>query len=121
MVLDHEAQHQRLHSHDESRVNACALADMPRLPQTDYHVPATLTQTVNEPQQYQVNVRKHVKAHRRWCGRRVWSPAPATSRRSRRTRTRRTRGFSPRRRCFVPTSRPVQRENVLMTAVSPVA
>src|SRR5262245_42539690 len=30
LVLDHESQHQRLHSGDESRVNACALADMPR-------------------------------------------------------------------------------------------
>jgi hypothetical protein len=30
LALDHESQHQKLYSGDENRVNACALADMPR-------------------------------------------------------------------------------------------
>jgi hypothetical protein len=61
MVLDHEAQHWRLFSGDESRVNACALADMPRLLQADFGIPATITQTVSVPITYKVKVRYRVR------------------------------------------------------------
>jgi len=68
MVLDHEAQHQRLHSADESRVNACALADLPRLLSTRFNVPSTTTATVpsDVPYQAKVKVKYRVKVKGRW-------------------------------------------------------
>ena len=71
MVLDHEAQHQRLHSGDESRVNACALADLPRLLNTRFNVPSTTTATVPSDVTYQakVKVKYRVKVKSRWVNR----------------------------------------------------
>jgi len=66
LTLDHEAQHQRLHSGDEGRVNACALQDMPRF--VAKFMPATTQQTVQVPVTNRVKVtyRAHVKLHGRW-------------------------------------------------------
>jgi hypothetical protein len=66
LVLDHESQHQRLHSGDESRVNACALADLPRFT-AKWIVPTTI-QNVQVPQSYRTKVRYRAKVH----GRSVW-------------------------------------------------
>jgi hypothetical protein len=68
MTLDHEAQHQRLHSGDEGRVNACALADLPRLLNTRFNVPSTTTVTVpsDVPYQEKVKVKYRVKVKKRW-------------------------------------------------------
>jgi hypothetical protein len=59
LTLDHEAQHQRLHSGDEGRVNACALADMSRF--AAKFVPPTVQQTVQVPVTYTVTVRYRVR------------------------------------------------------------
>lgn len=74
MTLDHEAQHWRLWSSDEGRVNACALADMPRLLTSVLGVPATVQRTVTVPQNRQVQQRYKVKVHGhwRWRSRYVW-------------------------------------------------
>lgn len=71
MTLDHEAQHQRLHSGDESRVNACALADLPRLLNTRFNVPSTTTADVPSDVFYQekVRVKYRVKVKGRWVSR----------------------------------------------------
>lgn len=61
LTLDHEGQHWRLFSPDEARVNACAIADLPRFLQVDWHISTTTQQTMNVPQQYRVKVRKHVR------------------------------------------------------------
>ena len=66
LTLDHEAQHQRLHSGDESRVNACALADLPRF--TAKWIPTTTTQGVQVPVSYRAKVRYRARVH----GRSVW-------------------------------------------------
>lgn len=74
MTLDHEAQHWRLMSGDEGRVNACALADLPRLLSSSFGVPATVQQTETLPQDRQVQQRYRVKirGHWRWRTRWVW-------------------------------------------------
>ena len=74
MTLDHEAQHWRLMSGDEGRVNACALADLPRLLSSSFGVPPTVQQTVTVPQDRQVQQRYRVKirGHLRWRTRWVW-------------------------------------------------
>jgi hypothetical protein len=71
MTLDHEAQHQRLHSADESRVNACALADLPRLLNTRFNVPSTTTATVpvDVPYQERLTVKYRVKVKGKWVTR----------------------------------------------------
>jgi hypothetical protein len=66
MVLDHESQHHRLNSGDESRVNACALADMPRF--TAKFIPPTVVENVQVPQSYRAKVRYRKKVSGRW----VW-------------------------------------------------
>lgn len=66
LVLDHESQHQKLHSGDESRVNACALADLPRFT-AKWIVPTTI-QNVQVPQSYRAKARYRAKVHGRW----VW-------------------------------------------------
>lgn len=72
MTLDHEAQHWRLYSGDEGRVNACALADLPRLLSVDFHVPSTTTQNVSVPQAYRVRVRYRAKVNGRYVYRYRW-------------------------------------------------
>jgi hypothetical protein len=69
MVLDHESQHQRLASLDESRVNACALADMPRFLSADFATPATLQQTLSTQT---VTKRVRVRYRKRVDRRLVW-------------------------------------------------
>jgi hypothetical protein len=66
LTLDHESHHQKLHSRDESRVNACALADLPRFT-AKWIVPTTI-QDVEVPQSYQAKVRYRAKVHGHW----VW-------------------------------------------------
>jgi hypothetical protein len=66
LTLDHESQHQMLHSGDESRVNACALADLPRF--TAKWIAPTTIQDVQVPQSYRTKVRYRAKVHGRW----VW-------------------------------------------------
>ena len=66
LTLDHESQHQKLHSGDESRVNACALADLPRFT-AKWIVPTTI-QNVQVPQSYRVRVRYRAMVH----GRSLW-------------------------------------------------
>jgi hypothetical protein len=66
LTLDHESQHQKLHSSDEGRVNACALADLPRF--TAKWIVPTTTQDVLVPQTYRAKVRYRANVHGRW----VW-------------------------------------------------
>ena len=66
LTLDHEAQHQKLHSGDESRVNACALADLPGS-RPGGSSPTTI-QNVQVPQSYRAKLRYRTKVHGRW----VW-------------------------------------------------
>jgi hypothetical protein len=67
LALDHESQHQRLYSGDESRVNACALADMPRF--TAKFIAPTVVQDVQVPESYRAKVRYRKKVNGRWVGR----------------------------------------------------
>lgn len=66
LTLDHESHHQKLHSGDESRVNACAIADLPRFT-AKWIVPTTI-QNVQVPQSYRVRVRYRAMVH----GRSLW-------------------------------------------------
>jgi hypothetical protein len=66
LTLDHESHHQKLHSGDESRVNACALAKRPRF--TAKWIPPTTSKDVRVPQSYQAKVQERAKIHGRW----VW-------------------------------------------------
>lgn len=66
LTLDHESHHQKLHSGDESRVNACALADMPRF--TAKWITPTVAKDVQVPVSYRTKVRYRAKVHGRW----VW-------------------------------------------------
>jgi len=43
LTLIHESTHQKLHSRDESRVNACAVQAFPDVLTRDYGLPATVT------------------------------------------------------------------------------
>ena len=67
LALDHESQHQKLHSGDESRVNACALADLPRFT-AKWIVPTTI-QNVQVPQSYRAKVPYRTKVHGHWVSR----------------------------------------------------
>jgi hypothetical protein len=66
LALVHESTHQKLHSGDESRVNACAIQELPDVLTRDYALPATITTTSSVAQQYQVLVTRRVRVHRRW-------------------------------------------------------
>jgi hypothetical protein len=66
LALVHESTHQRLHSGDESRVNACAVQELPDVLTRDYALPATVTTTSLVAQQYRVLVTRRVRVHRRW-------------------------------------------------------
>lgn len=68
LTIDHEAMHWRLFSRDESRVNACALQDLPRFLTNVWHIPATYEQTVTVAQHYRVRVRYRARVH----GKLVW-------------------------------------------------
>jgi hypothetical protein len=72
LTLDHEAQHWRLYSGDEARVNACALADLPRMLSVDFGLPAQVQQSIQVPQSYQVRVRQRVRLHGRYVYRYRW-------------------------------------------------
>jgi hypothetical protein len=74
LTLDHESQHQRLHSNDEAYVNACALKDMPRLLQDDLKMSPTVTKNIAVPVTSRVRQRYRatVNHHRVWRYRYVW-------------------------------------------------
>ena len=72
LTLDHEAMHWRLYSGDEGRVNACALADLPRLLTEDFNVPSTTTKSVSVPQSYRAKVRYRAKVGGRYIYRYRW-------------------------------------------------
>jgi hypothetical protein len=65
LALVHESTHQKLHSGDESRVNACAVQELPDVLTRDYGLPATVTTTSSVPQQYRVLVTRRVRVHGR--------------------------------------------------------
>jgi hypothetical protein len=71
LTLNHEAQHWRLFSHNEGRVNACALADLPRMLSVDFNVPAQVDRSVHWQQSYRVKVRQRVRLHGRYVYRYV--------------------------------------------------
>ncbi len=102
LVLDHESQHQKLFSGDESRVNACALADMPRF--TAKFIAPTVVKNVQVPESYRAKVRSGKRSTVAGFRVPVTSPRCATSPGSRRLRTRPTRPCSPPRRTSTPTS-----------------
>jgi hypothetical protein len=60
LTLTHEAYHQRLHSGDESRVNACALRDFGSVIENEFGVPALVEQSVTTPVVTQHRVRRAV-------------------------------------------------------------
>ncbi|MGN6171131.1 MAG: hypothetical protein ACTHQQ_23620 [Solirubrobacteraceae bacterium] len=66
LALVHEATHQKLDSGDESRVNACAVQEIPDVLTNDYGLPATVSTTSSVPQHYRVLVRRRVRVHGRW-------------------------------------------------------
>jgi hypothetical protein len=72
LTLIHESTHQKLHSRDESRVNACAVQAFPDVLTRDYGLPATVTTTSSVPQQYRVLVTRRVRVHGRWVVRKRW-------------------------------------------------
>ena len=67
LTLIHESDHQRLHSADEGRVEACAIAAFPSVLSRDFGIPATVTTTRRRV----VYSRRRVKVHGRYVTRRV--------------------------------------------------
>lgn len=59
LALDHEALHWRLFSHDEGRVNACALADLARFVHVEFGVAQGVTKVVRVPKRVRVHARIH--------------------------------------------------------------
>jgi hypothetical protein len=72
LALVHESTHQALHSGDESRVNACAIQELPDVLTRDYGLAATVTTTSSVAQQYQVRLTRRVRVHHRWILRKRW-------------------------------------------------
>jgi hypothetical protein len=66
LALVHESTHQKLHSGDESRVNACAVQGVPSVLIRDYGLPATVATTSSVAQKYRVLVTKRVRINGRW-------------------------------------------------------
>ncbi len=81
MDLVHESFHWRLMSGDESTVNACALKYLPYYLDSDFNVPATITETTTRqvpvtttrtvPVKHVKITKKRVKVHGKWTIRRV--------------------------------------------------
>ena len=67
LTIVHEAEHQRMRSTDEGRVNACAIAAFPSVLSRDFGIPATVTTTRRRV----VYSRRRVRVHGRYVTRRV--------------------------------------------------